>query len=363
MAEPWKDRLDGRVVAQIAAMVKTAWPAFPSSDFQQDATTGLGDLELKARVAHIADSLRRHLPATWPDAAAVLLAALPPLPPGEAESPMDFAFWPLLTVVERHGGNDPARSLPLLREMTRRFSAEFAIRPLLRDHPDSAWAAVSAWASDPDARVRRLATEGTRPRLPWGLRLHDSVRDPRRGLAVLDRLVDDPAEVVRRSVANHLGDVAKDHPSLAVTTVERWLQARPDREPLGRHALRDLLKKGDRAALSLFGHGDSAGVDVRDLRVEPVEARVGEVVVVSAVLAGAGPVRVDLRWEWPAVRGVAGRNFAARRAVLRSGEPWEFRYRLSLRPVTTRPLRPGEQKLTLRVNGQDHGPIAFRLLG
>lgn len=366
MAEPFRDRLDAAAVAGLAASVRRAWPAFPVDVFVAQATDGLDALGLKDRVGHVGTALRAALPRGWPEAVGVLVAALPPaLADDGAVTVNGFQLWPVLYVVEAFGADDPATSLPALRDMTRRFSAEFAIRPLLARHPEPTWAALTAWAADPDPHVRRLVSEGSRPRLPWGMRLQDAVRDPSRGLALLERLVDDPSAYVRRSVANHLGDVAKDHPERAVEVARRWIAERPDREPLVRHGLRDLLKKGHAGALAVVGH-DGGGVEVSDVRVARPEVRVGEPIEVSArvVAHEGGTVRVDAVWSWPGARAGAwsSKTFRGPVKTLAAGEAWAPRVRLSTRPVTTRPLRPGPQRVRLRVNGADGPDVDVLLL-
>lgn len=359
MAEPFKNLVNPGSIARLGAAVAAVAP-FDEAGFAAAAADGLDALELKARVAHVARALRPRLPERWPEALAVLVAALPP----RADALLGHAWlWPALQVVETHGAEAPAASLEALREMTPLFSAEFAVRPILAAHPDLAYARLRTWAGDPDEHVRRWVSEGSRPRLPWGMRLADAVRDPSRGLELLELLVDDPAEYVRRSVANHLGDVAKDHPERAVAVAARWLAERRERAPLVRHALRDLTKKGHAGALALFGHGGTA--EVTDLAVAPARARAGESVTLTATVRGQGAVRVDVVWQWPGARpGTWGaKTFVGAERTLAAGESWAFVHRLSLRVVTTRPLRPGRQRLWLRVGGVDVGPAEFDLDG
>lgn len=361
MAEPFKNLVSTDAVAGIARAVAAVRPDFDAERFVADASRGLEPLELKARVKHVAGVLRRHLPADWRAAVATLVAALPPPLPRDTEVSAGFFLWPLLQVVEDHGAEDPEASLPALREMTRRFSAEFAIRPLLRQHPAKTAAALDAWVDDPDPHVRRLVSEGTRPRLPWGQRLPASILDPRPGLARIERLLDDPSDYVRRSVANHLGDVAKDHPDLAVATARRWLE-RPARLPLVRHGLRDLLKKGHPDALALFGAG--ASLEVLEMAC-PKAVKVGEPIEMVARLRALsqGEGRVDVVWRWPGARGWSSKVFVGETRSLMPGETWDFRWRLSTRPVTTRPTRLGDHQLLLRVNGGDQAPLGFVLYG
>ncbi len=349
---PFKDQLGPAAVHALADAQRAVDPAFPHARFITTALDGLEPLELKDRVRSIAAALRASLPADWPAALDRLVRAMP------ASTP--FVHWPILQVVEEYGLDHPEASLDALRLLTPRFSAEFAVRPYIERHPELAWSRIEAWAADPDEHVRRLASEGSRPRLPWGRRLSACVADPSRGLALIERLVDDPSPYVRRSVANHLGDVAKDHPALAVEVARRW---GPQRIELARHGLRTLLKAGDPEALALFGHA-TPQVRVQSQSVEPGTVQVGGSVELRARLVAeqACHVRVDVVWAWPGARkGWSSRTFRGSDRDLAAGEAWDFRLRLSMRPVTTRPLRPGEQRLHLRISGQDQPPVSFTL--
>lgn len=360
MSTPFRDAVGPAAAERLFAEVQAASPTFNLAGARA-ALPVLDALALKARVDAIATALRAGLPAEWPAALAALLAALPPPLPGTTGFGAMFYLWPALTVVEVYGGAYPVESLGALRALTRRFSAEFAVRPYLRDHPTIAWAAVEAWADDPCPHVRRLASEGTRPRLPWGMRL--PVRDAERHFALLRRLIDDPSPYVRRSVANHLGDLAKEDRRAAVSAAAVWLAEDHRRAAVLRHGLRGPLKAGDPAALALFGHGPAA-VEVRAVQVRPAEVSVGEEVVLEAILEAetAASVRVDVVWEWPGARGGwSRRTFVGGTLALVPGVPSAFRWPLRLRPVTTRPLRPGPQRLVLRVQGEARASVSFAL--
>jgi 3-methyladenine DNA glycosylase AlkC len=337
------------------------WPAFDADAFLRDALVadgGLEPLELRDRVRHLARHLRAHLPP-FPEA----LRALVALRPADAADRTDGAFlaWPVLHAIEDGGLDHPIESLDALAALTGWFSAEFAVRPYLVRHPELAWATLERWAGSPDPHLRRLASEGSRPRLPWATRLPSD--DPQLGLALLRRLVDDPDAYVRRSVANHLGDVAKDHPALAVDTARAWLAERADRRPLVRHGLRDLLKRGHAEALALFDEGGVA-VDVRDLTLTPTELAVGEEITLTATLSARSPgkVRVDVVWSWPSARGGwSSKTFVGAVRALQLEEPWRWVKTLRTAPVSTRPTRPGVHRLTLRVQGRDVASATFTL--
>ncbi len=219
------------------------------------ATSGLSSLELKARVSHVADALAATLPADFGDAASVIRRTVGS--PG-------FDGWIVFPVndwVARAGIDDPDTALPLLGELTALWSAEFAIRPFIEGHPQRTFEQFDLWIESPDQHRRRLVSEGSRPRLPWGRQLRAFIADPTPTIALLDRLVDDPSAYVRKSVANHLNDISKDHPGLALETAERWIREEPDsdrRRWIVSHGLRSLVKAGDPAALKLLGYDPDA---------------------------------------------------------------------------------------------------------
>ena len=194
MAEPFKNLIRREGVELAARHLQRAWPAFDARRFVALATKDLGALELKARAMRIADALEATLPPEFDQAAAVIEAALAPPAAGEGEAAdpaLGLAGWVLWSVGE----------FVALHALTQRFSMEFAIRPFIARHPALAFATLARWTKDPSAPVRRLVSEGSRPRLPWGLRLQALVVDPSPTLPLLRALQDDPSESVRRSVA------------------------------------------------------------------------------------------------------------------------------------------------------------------
>ncbi len=256
-----KDLLDHEAIECLAHNLRLTHEAFDRAAFRHDATTGLEPLGILDRGHHLATALRKHLPARFEDAVEILLRSLtPPLTITEDFGLATFFYLPHVCFIADYGldatgnhGRDPFEiSMRAQYELTRRFSAEFSIRPFLIRWPARTLARLEEWVSDPDPRVRRLCSEGTRPRLPWAMRIPAFVKDPRPALPLLESLKDDPELYVRRSVANHLGDIAKDHPALMFELCERWLTgATTERRWLIRHALRHPAKKGVKEALHL----------------------------------------------------------------------------------------------------------------
>jgi 3-methyladenine DNA glycosylase AlkC len=253
--------LDVEAVEALAHNLAQVHVAFDRRAFRRDALRGLAPLALLDRGRHLAAALRRHLPERYSDAVEVLLASLtPPLERTDDLGLGVFFYLPHVCFVAEYGldaehdaGRDPFESsMRAQYELTRRFSAEFSMRPFLIRWPERTLARLLEWTSDADPHVRRLCSEGTRPRLPWAMRIPALIADPRPVLPILESLKDDASLYVRRSVANHLGDIAKDHPALGLDLCAAWLEgASEERRWLIRHALRYPAKKGVKRAVAL----------------------------------------------------------------------------------------------------------------
>jgi len=249
---PLKRLLSRATVALIGESLADAAPGFDRDGFARRASAGLDALELKPRAAHIASAMAAHLDRDPARAARQLIASLgPPLSGTAGNGLAPFFYLPHSTFIHDHL-TDWEAGMAANRAVTTRFTAEFSIRPFLIREPARTLARLAEWAGDADPHVRRLVSEGTRPRLPWAERLPALVADPTPALPLLERLVDDPELYVRRSVANHVGDIAKDHPAVAFALCRRWLeQPSPARCWVVRHAVRHPAKHGVREALAL----------------------------------------------------------------------------------------------------------------
>jgi 3-methyladenine DNA glycosylase AlkC len=246
----------------LAQNIQYVDPDFPASRFCESAWTGIEPLSIMQRGLHIAKALHTFLPGNYEEAVQILMASLTPeKPDAEDLGTAGFFYLPHGFFVSEYGqdeqhnsGNDPFNaSMLALHALTTRFTSEFAIRTFLIQQQERTLEQVDQWITDPNPHVRRLCSEGTRPRLPWGKRLASFVADPRPTLPILESLKDDSSLYVRRSVANHLGDIAKDHPELVFSTCEHWLQdgASADLQWLIRHAVRYPAKHGDARARKL----------------------------------------------------------------------------------------------------------------
>ena len=364
MAEPFKNFINAQLVRDAAVHLARHTPGFNAQAFTQQATTGLDALELKARSLHLCAALEATMPRDFDAAARAFEAALaPPAAEGEeAPSGMEaglrgWILWPVGEYIARHGQQRPERALAALHALTQRFTAEFAIRPFIVNHPALSLATLAHWATDPSHHVRRLVSEGSRPRLPWGLQLKDLVKDPSPTLPLLRALQDDPSEYVRRSVANHLNDIAKDHPALVADWLRTHLpDATPARRTLLRHASRTLIKAGDRAVLAAWGL-DKPFKGQATLTLTPQRLRVGEAFALRLSLqstaARTQKLAVDYAVHHVKADGrLTAKVFKGWAFDLAAHEQRDLVKTHSMREITTRRYHAGRHALDVRVNGR-----------
>ncbi|MDP0498762.1 MAG: DNA alkylation repair protein [Verrucomicrobiota bacterium JB022] len=371
--EPFKNLFNPDVIRAMARSLERSWADFPRAKFEQIALDGLEELELKARSEQIVKALEATLPDDFAAATPVLLEALHPHTDGfDRADPeaMDhgvngWAIMPMTEYVGRHGQQHFELALEIERELTKRFSSEFGIRHLIAADPQRAVAVFRGWTNDPNEHVRRLVSEGTRPRLPWGIRLQCFIAEPEMCLPLLEALRDDPSEYVRRSVANHLNDIAKDHPDLVVKIARDWWKKAPaPRKKLLRHALRTLLKQGHSGALELMGHRAASWDDVQ-LEILTPTVRVGDKLGFRFRGKLAEPLdslRLDYTVHYLKANGQLSPKVF--RWKVESNVPagaWVGERQHSFKVVTTRRYYPGPHELDIIANGQVVARAKFEL--
>ena len=368
--EPFKNLINPALVRGFAR--ELARRGTDEAAFLALALPGLEALELKARATHVAVALAGVLPTSFEDAAALLELTLAPIDPDthepaeQAAGVKGWIVWPMTIYVATRGAGNPERALQALHAMTQRFTSEWAIRTFVAEAPEITFRVLQEWVRDPSPHVRRLVSEGTRPRLPWGLRLKALVADPRPALPLLQALRDDPSEYVRRSVANHLNDIAKDHPVLFAELVHEWMQDAPEtRVRLLKHASRTAIKAGDARVLQAFGaHRPLRGH--AKLQVSPVEIRLGEAVTLTLTLESSAKASQKLVVDYVVHHQKKGgtttpKVFKGWTLELAPGERRTLVKKHSVRPITTRTYYAGAHAVECLVNGRSVGRAPFVL--
>jgi 3-methyladenine DNA glycosylase AlkC len=359
MAEPLKNRYGADVPRAIAAMISAVYLGFKSAAFVRDVLVGYDALELMPRGKKIAQTLRRYLPDNYESALAILLDSLDqPHGRNPKQTLGSFLYLPHTMFVAEFGLAHFEASMRAQHALTQRFTAEFSIRPFLEKHPDATLSQLKVWASDPSPHVRRLVSEGTRPRLPWAPRLRQFQIHPMPVLALLELLKDDPELYVRRSVANNLNDIGKDHPELLTHTAQVWLKdATAERAWIVGHALRSAIKRGDGGALKVMGFGKTAQVAVSGIQITPGTAVMGGAVTIAFELTNtqtrAQNLLVDLAVHYVKANDQArAKVFKLKTLELAPGQTARFAKKLALAQMTTRTHYPGLHKVEVVLNGR-----------
>ncbi len=379
MAEPFKNLINDDVVRQAGHHLQRVWPDFDRTRFEALSIDGLHALEFKDRARHLGRAMDATLPADFHQAADVLQAALQPVQASSIDPDKEqgllqtdghglagWVLWPVGEFVTHRGMAHPERALQLLHALTQRFTAEFAIRPFIVAHPELCFATLAQWAHDPSAHVRRLVSEGSRPRLPWGLRLQALVKDPSPTLPLLAALQDDPSEYVRRSVANHLNDIAKDHPGVLADWLAAHLPQAPEpRRRLLRHACRTLIKQGHPDVLRHWGLGTPMLGSVH-WTVSPQRVVLGTAVQLNLDLHSRATVPQTLEIDYTVHHVKANgqtspKTFKGWKLTLAPGQSTRLTKTHAVRPISTRQYHPGTHAVDVQINGQVLAQAAFEL--
>ncbi|WP_405168576.1 hypothetical protein [Paenibacillus sp. FSL H3-0286] len=368
MAEPLKAMYNEQFLREFGEKIRGVHNVFETEAFVSSAMTEPWEtLELKARMRRITETLGSHLKLPYEEALAILFAI--------ADDCVGFPYLIFPDFVEVYGQGDDhwELSMQALERFTAKSSAEFAVRPFLLREPERMMAQMLVWAEHPDEHVRRLASEGCRPRLPWGQALPMFKLDPAPVLPVLEQLKADTSLYVRKSVANHLNDIAKDHPEVVLDTARRWKGTHPDTDWIVRHGCRSLIRKAEPEIMALFGYAeqtDEAAPLIMSafILLEPSILTIGESSELQyklQVREGA-PARIRIEYGIYFVKA-AGRT--SRKSFLLSDKTVPGGTILSGKrthrwaDLTTRRHYPGEHRIVLLVNGREVAEVALELKG
>ncbi len=365
-----KDALfNAQKVAYLAGLFGAADARFDARAFERDVMAEMLPLELKARMMLIARVLADYLPDDFGEAARVIERALPPeLDPLNTDDDFgDFIFGPLGEFVAEHGLADFDVAMSALMAITKRFSMEYAIRPFLNAEPGRTLKVLAEWAKDENYHVRRLVSEGTRPKLPWGMKIGLDVAD---AVPFLDQLHSDKTRYVTRSVANHLNDIAKIDAGLVVDTLARWRrEGRQDAKELDwmtRHALRTLVKKGDPAAMAMLGFVPDPPIEVGPIVLDAAQVKIGDVLAFGVEIKATGNAKLLVDYVVEFVKADGARKpkvFKLKQLTLKKGgrEVVGKKHRFKGDATTFR-LYPGITRIVLQINGVERGAVEFELV-
>ncbi len=355
-----KEIFNAARLEHIAAEMSAVYPAFNAMAFLEMAHEGLAELSIMQRMARVSESLHAVLPLNYEESLDVLYALAPRLNSG-------FVSISLPHYVALYGGRSFERSMAALKYFTPFGSAEFAIRYFLRSDFERTLAVMHEWSLDENEHVRRLASEGSRPRLPWSFRLASIQADPGLAAAILDNLKADKSLYVRKSVANHLNDITKDHPAWVLDLIEGWSLENRHTAWIAKHALRSLIKQGNNRALAIIGAGGKPEVEIIDAQVEPAVVRLGEKITLSftvkSTVEDSQRLVIDYAIDYVKANGSTSAKVFKLKALTLPAKASEFVARSQqIKELTTRKHYAGRHAVHILVNGERLASSGFEIL-
>lgn len=350
---------------QFSATLKKAVPSVDKKKFlQQIFTPAFADYELKERMAHTAHVLHQFFPKDYKTAAPLLCELVEQIKiHGPAASSIEYLFIP--EYIYLYGLDDYNSSVITMEKVTQFITCEFAIRPFILRYEAKMIPQMLKWSKHKSRQVRRLATEGCRPRLPWAMAIPNLKKDPTPILPILDNLKQDSCEVVRRSVANNLNDIAKDNPAIVLQLAKQWKGLGPETDAIIKHGLRTLLKAGHATALSMYKLS-ADHFTLSRFKITTPSVAMGDYLHFEFQVENTSSKSQTLRLEY-AVHYLKNNGTLSKKVfkiserALKSGEKVQVIRRQSFKPITTRVFYEGKHQLSIIINGKESESKPFHL--
>ncbi len=350
----FKHQLNLNVVKKIAKTITAQTKDFDSAKFVL-LHKNIHELELKARVRLISDSLAKCLPASYPEALKIILLSC------KNSQLSGFEFWPYTEFIQTYGLDHFKISMDALSQLTVLFTAEFAVRPFFVKHEKASYAYLIKLTKSKNVHLRRWASEGSRPRLPWGLKLQNAVKNPKSGLQILEKLKFDQELYVRKSVANHLNDISKTHPDLVVETLNKWLKFPKAHKQsilwIQHQALRTLIKKGYTPALKSIGYGETPKIQIPNMTLNQPTFKIGETLHfkfnIQSKSAKTQNLVIDYSVHFKKSNGGNSEKvFKLKKISLKPRENLIIEKKHNLKQITTRVYYSGVHFIEIQINGK-----------
>lgn len=356
-----KDGINREFVSELSTRINGSYREFKSEDFINCVVPKLDGLELFQRIDLIVEELNKYLPKDYPEALNILVNSLGPELPTDCDSwSGEYGFITIVFTgyVSKYGLDYFEISMNALYEMTKRLTSEGAVRHFIIKYPNKSLEVFRKWARDDNMHVRRLVSEGLRPRLPWAIRLQNFIKAPEPIIEFLDILKDDSSLYVRRSVANNLNDISKDHPDLVIETLKRWSSNRSkEMNWLIKHALRTLIKKGNKDALEILGFEKNPQIETFDFKYKK-EMILEDSLDISFILNSLGSKDQNIIIDYiilhkKANGSLSPKVFKLKTLTIKPGESVLIKKNHIIREVTTRKYYSGEHQVVIQINGSE----------
>lgn len=356
MAEALKNMFNEQFVVPFSEVCTTHIDNFDTKQFLETVfNQNWKSLELKPRIKHIAFALHEQLAASIPANLKIIIAIADDIRINQNKQDT-FEYLILCDYIEVYGLEYLTESLEAIEKVTILASCEFAIRPFIIKHPKETFKKLIKWSYHKHPSVRRLASEGCRPRLPWGMGIPFLKKDPNPIYPILENLKDDTSLYVRRSVANNINDISKDHPLDTIKLLQDWNGYSENRNWLVKHAARTLLKQGNTATLKLFGYGDIKYFKISDLSLLDSKVNIGNYLNFNFSIKNKSESNQKTRIEYfihflLANGKLSKKVFKISERVMKPNEVLDYERRHSFKLISTRTYYPGIHKVSLVING------------
>ncbi|OLP67015.1 hypothetical protein BACPU_03740 [Bacillus pumilus] len=356
--EPLKNVYHASFIQELGNELEKESTGFDTNQFQQLVfQEDWSQLELKGRMRRVTESMHACLPEDYEHAIDVLQKVAPHFTGLSALVFPDY--------VEVYGLGHWDVSIQAIEFFTSLSTSEFAVRPFLIGHQEKMLVQMLVWSQNQNEHIRRLASEGCRPRLPWGMSVPALKKDPTVTLPILENLKSDPSRYVQKSVANHLNDISAIQPDFMKKTVKRWYGTSQQTNWIVKHASRTLLKKGDPEIMNLFGYGDDPSIQVIDLKLVQDAIHIGESMTFHFTLHAESSLKLRVEYAIDYVKSRGTRNqkvFKITEFETDSALHREFVRSQSFQDMTTRKHYEGIHTLTIIINGIPKASVDFEVM-
>lgn len=362
-----KDLYSPEFYDRFSNLVEEIIPGFDKKKFKQLIfDENWVSKELKERMQHTCSVLHQFLPKDFEKAISLIQKIIIKLRQQKMTgNSLEFMFFP--GYIESYGLDHFDISVKSIEFVTQFTSCEFAVRPFIIRYGDRMMQQMQQWSLHESYHVRRLASEGCRPRLPWAMAIPALKKDPTPILPILANLKNDPSEYVRRSVANNLNDIAKDNPQIVIRTASRWKGLSKETDAIVKHGCRTLLKQGHPEILSFYGLSHNEEILLSDFKVLTPAVKIGAPLEFSFTLYHSGKQAQTVRLEYGIYylkqKGQHSKKvFKISERLLNSNEKLSMRRKQSFKLITTRKFYTGPHKVSLIINGRELETIKFELI-
>ena len=366
MSTLWKDWFNENFYSSIGKSFEKILPSFDNQEFKnQVLTKEFEGYELRDRMMHTVKVLRKFMNADYSAACNQLISMMHQLS-SDGHDTDKFEYMLMPDFILLFGVKSPEASIKTMEKLTQFTSCEFAVRPFLLKHPEIMYPQMLEWSKHSAWQVRRLSSEGFRPNLPWGMGIPSLKTDPSPILPVLENLMEDENEVVRRSAANNLNDISKNHPKLVIEMAQKWKGKSKETDALIKHASRTLLKQGEPQILKIFGY-DGEGLKLLNFKLADEVVQMGKSLEFSFAINNQAPMEKLIRLEYALYYKKQNGSYTKKvfKISERNLEPnntLEIIRKQSFKPITTRKYYNGEHKVAMIINGEESDALSFKLV-